>query len=94
MCGCNLNRADKETIVDSLKEQRITVNQAPYLDYALEIENYNYLKAVEAFKKGWIPGSGCQFHAGGRGGSTEAGQTTAWMSAQRQAGNPCIWQIS
>ena len=51
---CNLNRADKETIVDSLKEQRITVNQAPYLDYALEIENYNYLKAVEAFKKGWI----------------------------------------
>ena len=35
---CNLNRADKETIVDSLKEQRITVNQAPYLDYALEID--------------------------------------------------------
>lgn len=26
----------------------------PYLEYALEISNYNYMKAVNAFKKGWI----------------------------------------
>ena len=30
------------------------MREVPYLDYALEIGNYNYMKAVEAFKKGWF----------------------------------------
>lgn len=51
---CNLAQADKEQIIASLESQGITVKQVPYLDYALEIRDYNYLGAVDAFKKGWI----------------------------------------
>lgn len=51
---CNLDKAGKEEIVESLKSQGITVEEVPYLDYALEIGDYNYMKAVEAFKKGWF----------------------------------------
>ncbi len=51
---CNLARASKEEIIAELEDQGITVRQHPYLDYALEISDYNYIKAVSAFKKGWI----------------------------------------
>ena len=51
---CNLDKASKEEIIQELKMQDITVKQHPYLDYALEISDYNYMKAVSAFKKGWI----------------------------------------
>ena len=37
-----------------LKEQGIQVEQSPYLDYALGIRGYNYMKAVLAFKRGWF----------------------------------------
>lgn len=51
---CNLARASKEQIVEDLENQGITVRQHPYLDYALEISDYNYIRAVSAFRKGWI----------------------------------------
>lgn len=51
---CNLNKASKEEIIASLKEQGIRVEQNPYVDYALEIGDYNYIKAIDAFKQGWI----------------------------------------
>lgn len=51
---CNLDKASKEEIIKSLKSQEITVRELPYLDYALEIGGYNYMKAVDAFKKGWF----------------------------------------
>ena len=51
---CDLTKASKEEIVESLREQDITVKDHPYLDYALELSGYNYLNAVEAFRKGWI----------------------------------------
>ncbi|MCC8102057.1 MAG: 16S rRNA (cytosine(967)-C(5))-methyltransferase RsmB [Clostridiales bacterium] len=51
---CNLTRASKEEIVQELTAQNITVKQHPYLDYALEISDYNYIGAVSAFRKGWI----------------------------------------
>lgn len=51
---CNLDKVSKEQIIESLKKQEITVQEVPYLDYALEIGNYNYMKAVEAFKNGWF----------------------------------------
>ena len=51
---CNLTRASREEIIEDLEQQGITVRQHPYLDYALEISNYNYIKAISAFKKGWI----------------------------------------
>ena len=51
---CNFSKASKEEIMEELKSFGITVKEHPYLDYALEISGYNYLKALETFKKGWI----------------------------------------
>lgn len=51
---CNLDKASKEQIKESLEKQEIAVSDVPYLDYALEIGNYNYMKAVDAFKNGWF----------------------------------------
>lgn len=51
---CNLQKASKEEIVADLQSQGITVKEHPYLPYALEISDYNYVKAISAFKKGWI----------------------------------------
>ncbi len=51
---CNLEKATIQEITESLKAQDITVRTVPYLDYALEIGGYNYMKAIEAFKKGWF----------------------------------------
>lgn len=45
---------DKQIILDSLSKQGVTVNPGPYLPYAYEISNYNYLQALEAFQRGWI----------------------------------------
>lgn len=49
---CNLSRASKETVIDMLRRQDITVKEVPYLDYALEISDYNYLEAITAFREG------------------------------------------
>ena len=51
---CNLSRASKEEIIEKLSKQNIQVETCPYLDYALMISNYNYMKAVNAFKEGLI----------------------------------------
>lgn len=51
---CNLQRASKEEIIADLEQQGITVQQHPYLDYALIISDYNYIRAITAFRKGWI----------------------------------------
>ncbi|MCC8065737.1 MAG: 16S rRNA (cytosine(967)-C(5))-methyltransferase RsmB, partial [Clostridiales bacterium] len=51
---CNLALASVEEIMQELSTQGITVKRHPWLDYALEISNYNYIGAVSAFRKGWI----------------------------------------
>ncbi len=51
---CNLKRASVEEIIADLTEQGITVRRHPYLDYALEISDYNYIEAIRAFRRGWI----------------------------------------
>lgn len=51
---CNLDKASKKQIIESLENQGISVEENPYLDYALNIRNYNYMKAVDAFKNGWF----------------------------------------
>lgn len=51
---CNLSLASKEEIIEKLRAQNITVREIPYLPYALEISDYNYLQAVTAFKEGLI----------------------------------------
>lgn len=51
---CNLSKATRGQVEESLRAQDITVKQVPYLDYALEISDYNYLQAIQAFKDGWF----------------------------------------
>lgn len=51
---CNLRRASVEETIADLQEQEITVRRHPYLDYALEISDYNYIHAIRAFRRGWI----------------------------------------
>ena len=51
---CNLNKASKKDIMESLRNQGVTVTEHPYLDYALNLSDYNYLKALDAFRNGWI----------------------------------------
>ena len=51
---CRLDRASKKEIMDSLQEQEIEVREHPYLDYALEIDHYNYMQAINAFRRGVI----------------------------------------
>jgi 16S rRNA (cytosine967-C5)-methyltransferase len=51
---CNLSLASKEEIMKEMEDEGITVTSHPYLDYALQISDYNYIKAISAFKKGWI----------------------------------------
>ncbi|MCD8013625.1 MAG: 16S rRNA (cytosine(967)-C(5))-methyltransferase RsmB [Lachnospiraceae bacterium] len=51
---CNLAKASVEEIMQDLVSQGISVRRHPYLDYALEIANYNFIGSVSAFRKGWI----------------------------------------
>lgn len=51
---CNINKREKEEIIEGLKRQGIHVEPAPYLDYALSISDFNYLAAVQEFRDGLI----------------------------------------
>jgi len=51
---CNLLRASKEEIIESLKSQNIEVIEDSNLNYVLHIRGYDFLSRVEAFSKGWI----------------------------------------
>ena len=46
--------ASREEIISSLESEGVSVQQHPYLDYALKISGYNYLQALTAFREGWI----------------------------------------
>ncbi|MDO4619905.1 MAG: 16S rRNA (cytosine(967)-C(5))-methyltransferase RsmB [Lachnospiraceae bacterium] len=48
------DRISKQTIIDSLTSQGVTVKKAPYLPYAYCISDYNYLPSLTAFRNGWI----------------------------------------
>ena len=51
-CRTYLNSVDK--ICDSLKNQGVTVEPAPYLPYAKRISGYNHILALDAFIQGKI----------------------------------------
>ncbi len=51
---CNLDRASMEEILESLKENHVTVQENPLSETALFISGYDYLDAVTAFQNGWI----------------------------------------
>lgn len=46
------NKKSKSQVMESLKKRGISVTQAPYIDYALCIFSYNYLRAIPEFAEG------------------------------------------
>lgn len=48
------DRTDRQRVLDSLVSQGVTVTHAPYLSYAYNLTDYNYLPALTAFQEGWI----------------------------------------
>lgn len=48
----NLEKITVEELKERLESQGMTVKQAPYLPYALQIENFDYLGAVPEFREG------------------------------------------
>ena len=51
---CRTHRASKKAIVTSLRSQGVTVEQAPYLPYALKISDYNHILTLDVFLQGQI----------------------------------------
>ena len=51
---CRTHKASLKEIVTSLKAQGVTVQQAPYLPYALKISDYNHILTLDAFLQGKI----------------------------------------
>ena len=51
---CRTHKASKKAIVTSLRSQGVTVEQAPYLPYALKISDYNHILTLDAFLQGQI----------------------------------------
>lgn len=48
----NPNVCTKEELISSLESEGVTVEEHPYLPYALQISGYNYLAGLESFRKG------------------------------------------
>ena len=51
---CNLNRASKQEIMESLKNQGVTVEETPLSAAVLYLSKYDYLESLDAFAEGLI----------------------------------------
>lgn len=51
---CNFNKASKEEIVESLREQEVVVEETLFSPAVLILSGYDYLEALLAFQKGFI----------------------------------------
>lgn len=51
---CNLDKATKDTILESLRSQGVDVEESPLSGQALLLKSYDYLERLEAFQKGWV----------------------------------------
>ena len=46
---CRKNKQTVEELATILQKEKVTVEASKYLPYALEITDYNYLKALKSF---------------------------------------------
>ncbi|PNV59691.1 16S rRNA (cytosine(967)-C(5))-methyltransferase [Clostridium sp. chh4-2] len=51
---CNLDKASKEQITESLKEQKVQIETSAYSDIILFLSEYDYLEGLNAYTSGWI----------------------------------------
>lgn len=49
---CRKNKQTVEELATILQKEKVTVEASKYLPYALEITDYNYLKALKSFREG------------------------------------------
>ncbi len=49
---CNLNQCTVEELIASLEQEGVAVRQHPYLSYALQISDYDYLVELQSYRKG------------------------------------------
>ncbi len=49
---CNRNQCTVEELMDSLAKEGVSVRQHPYLSYALQISDYDYLADLQSYQKG------------------------------------------
>lgn len=49
---CNRNQCTVKELIESLAQEGIMVRQHPYLSYALQISDYDYLANIESYQKG------------------------------------------
>ena len=49
---CNLDQISKDELKDKLEKEGVTVKEHPYLSYAFEISDYDYLGGLESFEDG------------------------------------------
>ncbi|MDO5416728.1 MAG: 16S rRNA (cytosine(967)-C(5))-methyltransferase RsmB [Lachnospiraceae bacterium] len=54
MVRCNFNLASREEILESLRNQGITVEESAYSRKVLKLSDYDYLEGVDAFRQGWL----------------------------------------
>lgn len=51
---CNLDKVSPDELKQMLESEKVDVKPGDYLPYAFQIENYNYLNDLDAFKKGYF----------------------------------------
>lgn len=51
---CNTGRVSKEALIESLREEGVTVARDPLMPCALYIKDYDYLAKLESFRKGYF----------------------------------------
>lgn len=49
---CNTERCSVDELITELQAEEITVGRSPYVEYALTIDNYDYLDNIKAFREG------------------------------------------
>jgi len=51
---CNTGKLSPERLKALLRQEGVTVEESPYLDYAFKIKNYDYLEKLDSFKAGYF----------------------------------------
>lgn len=54
MVRCNLDKASRAEILESLESQAVSVTENPDSDSVLCLAHYDYLESLTAFQRGWI----------------------------------------
>ena len=83
----------EEAVLESLKEEQVIVEKAPYVARAYYVKNYDYLPALTAFRRGSIQVQDVSSMLAGEIAAVKEGIMSS-ICAPLQAERLCIWQTS